>query len=107
MIIALHLHSKLALFCNLSIRLVRLAKWDVGSMVTDGKAIHSFGCRCRNGVFHVVNNNYEGWGMYAIGGSAFPTINSEGNRFFAPDGSNMKEVSSTSFTTFQPYSPSY
>lgn len=48
--------------------------------------------RCRNGVFHVVNNNYEGWGMYAIGGSAFPTINSEGNRFFAPDGSNMKEV---------------
>jgi pectate lyase len=39
-----------------------------------------------------VNNNYEGWGMYAIGGSAQPIINSEGNRFVAPNGGNMKEV---------------
>jgi pectate lyase len=48
-------------------------------------------CRCRHGKFHVVNNNYQGWGMYAIGGSENPTINSEGNRFFAPNGA--KEVS--------------
>ncbi|KAG0564281.1 hypothetical protein KC19_8G098400 [Ceratodon purpureus] len=48
--------------------------------------------RCRNGVFHVVNNNYEGWGMYAIGGSSQPTVLSEGNRFIAPNGGNMKEV---------------
>jgi pectate lyase len=30
--------------------------------------------------------------MYAIGGSANPTINSEGNRFIAPDDANAKEV---------------
>lgn len=47
-------------------------------------------CRCRHGKFHVVNNNYQGWGMYAIGGSENPTINSEGNRFFAPN--EAKEV---------------
>ncbi|XP_050383746.1 probable pectate lyase 8 [Argentina anserina] len=39
---------------------------------------------CRQGYCHVVNNDYSrGWGMYAIGGSANPTINSEGNRFAA------------------------
>ncbi|CAM6103171.1 unnamed protein product [Calypogeia fissa] len=39
--------------------------------------------RCRLGYFHVVNNYYSGWGIYAIGGSANPTINSEGNHFDA------------------------
>uniref|UniRef100_A0A6N2KCY5 Pectate lyase n=1 Tax=Salix viminalis TaxID=40686 RepID=A0A6N2KCY5_SALVM len=37
--------------------------------------------RCRHGYFHVVNNDYTHWEMYAIGGSANPTINSQGNRF--------------------------
>lgn len=45
--------------------------------------------RCRFGNFHVVNNYYSGWGMYAIGGSENPTINSEGNHFVA---GNFKEV---------------
>ncbi|KAH7415431.1 hypothetical protein KP509_14G043200 [Ceratopteris richardii] len=45
--------------------------------------------RCRFGKFHVVNNDYEGWKIYAIGGSASPTIISEGNRF---TGSVAKEV---------------
>jgi len=48
--------------------------------------------RCRHGYFHVVNNQYAYWEMYAIGGSASPTINSEGNRFLAPDDANAKEV---------------
>jgi len=48
--------------------------------------------RCRQGTFHIVNNNYEGWGMYAIGGSENPVINSEGNYFFAPDARFKKEV---------------
>ncbi|KAH9330621.1 hypothetical protein KI387_002729, partial [Taxus chinensis] len=39
--------------------------------------------RCRHGYFHVVNNDYTHWEMYAIGGSANPTINSQGNRFLA------------------------
>lgn len=39
--------------------------------------------RCRYGVFHVVNNDYVKWGMYAIGGSASPNILSLGNRFSA------------------------
>ncbi|XP_024359854.1 probable pectate lyase 5 [Physcomitrium patens] len=48
--------------------------------------------RCRQGTFHVVNNNYQGWGMYAIGGSENPIINSEGNRFYAPDARFKKQV---------------
>ncbi|XP_056682422.1 probable pectate lyase 22 [Spinacia oleracea] len=35
--------------------------------------------RCRHGYFHVVNNDYTQWRMYAIGGSAGPTINSQGH----------------------------
>ncbi|GKE13569.1 probable pectate lyase 18 [Tanacetum coccineum] len=48
--------------------------------------------RCRHGYFHVVNNDYTHWEMYAIGGSANPTINSQGNRFLAPDRRFSKEV---------------
>ncbi|GAB4848046.1 hypothetical protein Ancab_002706 [Ancistrocladus abbreviatus] len=48
--------------------------------------------RCRHGYFHVVNNDYTHWEMYAIGGSAAPTIYSQGNRFLAPDDSTKKEV---------------
>ncbi|CAI9775342.1 unnamed protein product [Fraxinus pennsylvanica] len=48
--------------------------------------------RCRHGYFHVVNNDYTHWQMYAIGGSAGPTINSQGNRFLAPDNRFRKEV---------------
>ncbi|RVW27838.1 putative pectate lyase 5 [Vitis vinifera] len=48
--------------------------------------------RCRHGYFHVVNNDYTHWEMYAIGGSADPTINSQGNRFLAPNDRFSKEV---------------
>ncbi|CAI9773811.1 unnamed protein product [Fraxinus pennsylvanica] len=48
--------------------------------------------RCRHGYFHVVNNDYTHWEMYAIGGSAAPTINSQGNRFLAPNDRFSKEV---------------
>ncbi|KAJ3683166.1 hypothetical protein LUZ60_013393 [Juncus effusus] len=48
--------------------------------------------RCRHGYFHVVNNDYTHWEMYAIGGSAAPTINSQGNRFLAPNDESSKEV---------------
>ncbi|XP_073148238.1 probable pectate lyase 5 [Henckelia pumila] len=48
--------------------------------------------RCRHGYFHVVNNDYTHWEMYAIGGSAAPTINSQGNRFLAPNDRFNKEV---------------
>lgn len=36
--------------------------------------------RCRWGFIHVINNDYTHWNMYAIGGSAHPTIISQGNR---------------------------
>lgn len=39
--------------------------------------------RCRFGYFHVVNNDYTHWLMYAIGGSSHPTIISQGNRYKA------------------------
>ncbi|KAK4772667.1 hypothetical protein SAY86_014442 [Trapa natans] len=48
--------------------------------------------RCRRGYIHVVNNDFTYWEMYAIGGSANPTINSQGNRYVAPADPNAKEV---------------
>ncbi|WCJ20210.1 Pectin lyase-like superfamily protein [Euphorbia peplus] len=48
--------------------------------------------RVRYGYAHVANNRYDEWKMYAIGGSANPTIFSQGNYFIAPDGSSGKEV---------------
>ncbi|XP_068306477.1 pectate lyase-like [Pyrus communis] len=48
--------------------------------------------RCRWGFFHVVNNDYTHWLMYAIGGSQHPTIISQGNRFIAPLNEASKEV---------------
>eukprot|EP00253_Pinus_taeda_P013739 PITA_13739 len=48
--------------------------------------------RCRFGYFHVFNNDYTEWGMYAIGGSSNPTILSQGNRFMASGNPLAKEV---------------
>ncbi|CDP02199.1 unnamed protein product [Coffea canephora] len=49
--------------------------------------------RCRSGFFHLVNNDYTHWEMYAIGGSHDATIISQGNRFIAPPLSQFfKEV---------------
>ena len=48
--------------------------------------------RCRFGFFHVVNNDYTHWLMYAIGGSQHPTIVSQGNRFIAPQNINAKTI---------------
>lgn len=48
--------------------------------------------RCRWGFFHIVNNDYTHWLMYAIGGGMHPTIVSEGNRFIAPPNPRAKEV---------------
>lgn len=47
--------------------------------------------RVRYGYAHVVNNLYDGWGIYAIGGSMNPKIRSEGNLFIASKSGN-KEV---------------
>ncbi|KAK9669291.1 hypothetical protein RND81_13G121800 [Saponaria officinalis] len=54
--------------------------------------------RCRWGFFHVVNNDYTHWEMYAIGGSQQPTIISQGNRFIAPPNPNAKEVTHRSYS---------
>ncbi|KAG9455375.1 hypothetical protein H6P81_008279 [Aristolochia fimbriata] len=48
--------------------------------------------RCRWGFFHVLNNDYTHWLMYAVGGSKHPTIISQGNRFIAPPDAAAKEV---------------
>ncbi|KAG9140181.1 hypothetical protein Leryth_015798, partial [Lithospermum erythrorhizon] len=48
--------------------------------------------RCRYGFVHVVNNDYNHWEKYAIGGSAHPTIVSQGNRFRASNDAFLKEV---------------
>lgn len=49
--------------------------------------------RCRYGFFHVVNNDYHMWQMYAVGGSNNPTIISQGNRYIAPNTDVLKQVS--------------
>lgn len=59
--------------------------------------------RCRHGYFHVVNNDFTEWKMYAIGGSANPTINSQGNRYIAPPDPNAKEVIGDSFLSVKTY----
>ncbi|XP_061340780.1 putative pectate lyase 2 [Gastrolobium bilobum] len=48
--------------------------------------------RVRFGYAHVVNNRYDEWLMYAIGGSADPTILSEGNYFVASNDYVAKQV---------------
>jgi len=55
--------------------------------------------RCRWGFFHVVNNDYTHWLMYAIGGSQHPTIISQGNRFIAPPNLAAKEVTKRDYAT--------
>ncbi|KAJ4978815.1 hypothetical protein NE237_009595 [Protea cynaroides] len=70
---------------------------DTGMQVTIafnhfGEALVQRMPRCRHGYFHVVNNDFTQWEMYAIGGSANPTINSQGNRYTAPLDPNAKEV---------------
>ncbi|CAI9757658.1 unnamed protein product [Fraxinus pennsylvanica] len=47
--------------------------------------------RVRFGYAHVVNNLYQGWGLYAIGGSMNPSIKSQANLFIAPKG-EKKEI---------------
>lgn len=54
--------------------------------------------RCRWGFFHIVNNDYTHWLMYAIGGSTHPTILSQGNRFIAPPNPNAKEVTKRDYS---------
>ncbi|CAI0399994.1 unnamed protein product [Linum tenue] len=46
--------------------------------------------RVRYGYAHVVNNLYQGWKQYAIGGSMHPIIKSESNDFIAPQSGNKK-----------------
>ncbi|KAI4372304.1 hypothetical protein MLD38_010550 [Melastoma candidum] len=48
--------------------------------------------RVRFGYAHVANNRYDEWEMYAVGGSADPTIFSEGNYFAAPNDPSFKQV---------------
>ncbi|KAK9713572.1 hypothetical protein RND81_06G036200 [Saponaria officinalis] len=57
--------------------------------------------RCRYGFFHVVNNDYTHWIMYAIGGTSHLTIISQGNRFIAPPDPKAKMGKCTYSTYMQ------
>ncbi|TVU42378.1 hypothetical protein EJB05_08780, partial [Eragrostis curvula] len=46
--------------------------------------------RIRHGYAHVVNNFYDGWRDYAIGGSMGPSVKSQGNLFIASGADNKK-----------------
>ncbi|KAA8515532.1 hypothetical protein F0562_018857 [Nyssa sinensis] len=62
-------------------------QWNVGSFSSDFFIIIKW-----LGYAHVANNKYDAWQMYAIGGSANPTIFSEGNYFMAPNKPDAKQV---------------
>ena len=47
--------------------------------------------RIRFGYAHMVNNLYQGWMQYAIGGSMNPSVKSQANLFIVPKLGN-KEV---------------
>ncbi|XP_068636224.1 pectate lyase-like [Aristolochia californica] len=55
--------------------------------------------RCRWGFFHVLNNDYTHWIMYAVGGSKHPTIISQGNRYIAPPDLAAKEVTKRDYAS--------
>jgi len=55
--------------------------------------------RVRWGYVHVVNNDYSHWELYAIGGSAHPTIISQGNRFRPMNKPYVKEVTKRDYAT--------
>ncbi|KAL6566479.1 hypothetical protein OROGR_002094 [Orobanche gracilis] len=55
--------------------------------------------RVRWGFAHVVNNDYSHWELYAIGGSAHPTIISQGNRFKASNYQYTKEVTKRDYAS--------
>ncbi|XP_039037478.1 putative pectate lyase 2 [Hibiscus syriacus] len=57
--------------------------------------------RVRIGYAHVANSRYDEWKMYAIGGSANPTIFSEGNYFVAPDNPSNKQVTKREASNWQ------
>ncbi|MQL70619.1 hypothetical protein Taro_002946 [Colocasia esculenta] len=64
-----------------------------------GKRLRQRMPRCRWGFFHVVNNDYTHWEMYAVGGSQHPVIISEGNRYIAPPDINAKQVTKRDYAT--------
>ena len=55
--------------------------------------MNNWTCRVRFGYAHMVNNKYDEWKMYAIGGGANPTIFGEGNYHIGPDDASIKQVS--------------
>ncbi|KAL2253464.1 UNVERIFIED_CONTAM: Pectate lyase [Sesamum indicum] len=55
--------------------------------------------RCRLGFVHVINNDYDSWGLYAIGGSAHSTIISQGNRFKASNNPDTKQVTRRAYAS--------
>ncbi|ONK66454.1 uncharacterized protein A4U43_C06F8250 [Asparagus officinalis] len=54
--------------------------------------------RARFGFVHIVNNDYQEWTMYAVGGSKHPTFISQGNRFRAQDNPFTKEATKREYT---------
>ncbi|KAJ9551102.1 hypothetical protein OSB04_015147 [Centaurea solstitialis] len=70
---------------------------DQNMKVTVAYNVFGPGCvqrmpRVRHGFFHIVNNFYDKWKMYAFTGTKKPTILSQGNKFVAPDNPSAKQV---------------
>ena len=59
--------------------------------------------RVRHGYAHIVNNFYQSWGDYAIGGSMNPGIRSEANLFVAPRAGNKQVMNSRNLAIFLKY----
>ncbi|MFQ6640623.1 hypothetical protein Gotur_016814 [Gossypium turneri] len=48
--------------------------------------------RCRFGFIHVIDNDYNHWFLYTIGGTSHPTNINQGNGYSTRDTFGAKEV---------------
>jgi pectate lyase len=74
-----------------SVSLSSLSSLSNHLIYSEKKKKKPINCRIRYGYAHVVNNLYQGWMQYAIGGSMNPSVKSQANLFIAPKSGN-KEV---------------
>ncbi|KAK3039664.1 hypothetical protein RJ639_027005 [Escallonia herrerae] len=85
-------HDKVSMLLVSSHHLIFNLFWEPRHKELYGKRQMKLSTMVRLGYTHVANNRYDEWQMYAIGGSANPTIFSEGNYFLATNKADAKEV---------------
>ncbi|MBA0624619.1 hypothetical protein Godav_009948 [Gossypium davidsonii] len=63
---------------------------DIVGLNHFGKGLVERMLRCRFGFIHFINNDYNHWFLYAIGGTSHPTNISQGNRYLCETPSGLR-----------------